>query len=333
MNYHFTRHQILENLPAYTLGALEPEEMLAMDRYLQQNPDPELLTLLQKSEEATTLLAIAAPPAPLPASAKEKLMARVQASLPDRSTQKKDETPLSLSSVGTMNDKDASWTFSEWLKGLFSGAVRSLAWAAVGAFLVLLLLGGYLNQLRRDFTDLQNQITVFQDELKEAHNEIEFLQNQLKQAQAEIERLQNQTVNLQANNSGLQKINNNLQQRLDIYDQQLALLATSPHQVTLSGTDQAPTSSGTLFFGDSEGVLVLDGLPRLSEDETYQLWLIPAEGDPLSVGLVDASDEATKSQTISLPPNAQEYAAVGLSQEPAGGSPSPTLVVMLGLAN
>jgi len=329
MSHHFTRRQILENLPAYVLGALEPEEMLAVDRCLQENPDPELLARWQELEEATTWLAVAAPLAPLPPSAKEKLMTRVQADLvaspselqqEQKALQRALKPPIPLSSSTTgKSPHQAPESLLTWLVGWFFGAARPLAWAAVGAFVVALLAGGYISQLQGNLSEARVQIDSFQSQLQEAY--------------AQVDLLENNVGKLEASNQALQQINHSLQQQVEQNQNQLAVLATTQDQVALLGTEEAPASSGTLFFGDEEGLLVLDGLPPLSEEETYQLWLIPAEGDPLSVGLVELFDETTKSQPISLPPNAQEYAAVGLSQEPAGGSPTPTLVVMLGLAN
>src|SRR5688572_27044407 len=72
-------NQVLDLLPAYALGALEPEEMLAVDAYLNQHQ--ELLIRLRNAEEAAAHLAHAAPPVPLPATAKARLMSRVQADL------------------------------------------------------------------------------------------------------------------------------------------------------------------------------------------------------------------------------------------------------------
>lgn len=296
--------------------------MLAVDRYLQENSDPELLTQWQKLEESTTWLALAAPAAPLPALAKEKLMARVQTSLVTSPSQQKQQQKalFRAPTATTKSPRQAPEpeSLASRLAGWFFGAARPLAWAAVGAFVMALLAGSYINQLQGDANQARVQIETLQTELQEAY--------------AQVDLLEGEVSSLSASNQALQQINHALQQKMDDHQNQLAVLATYQDQVALSGTEEAPSSSGTLFFGDSEGLLVLDGLARLSEDETYQLWLIPAEGDPLSVGLVPLSDQASYSQTISLPGDAQEYAAVGLSQEPAGGSPSPTLVVMLGFA-
>lgn len=75
MNTQLTHNQVLELLPAYVLGALEPDEMLAVDAYIRSHP--ELMPGIDEAERALTQLAYTAPDAPLPASAKMRLLERV----------------------------------------------------------------------------------------------------------------------------------------------------------------------------------------------------------------------------------------------------------------
>ncbi|MGH2541487.1 MAG: anti-sigma factor domain-containing protein, partial [Ardenticatenaceae bacterium] len=73
------------------------------------------------------------------------------------------------------------------------------------------------------------------------------------------------------------------------------------------------------------------GLAPLSEAQSYQLWLIPADGAPVPAGLLVVEGAQPSSQDIAVPPGAQDYAAVGVSVEPSGGSPAPTgPIVLLG---
>jgi anti-sigma-K factor RskA len=76
--------------------------------------------------------------------------------------------------------------------------------------------------------------------------------------------------------------------------------------------------------GGSAAVLRGEGLPPLPPDRTYQLWLIGANGVPVSAGVFqsDADGEALLIFQPTAPLN--EIAAIGISTEPAGGSPAPT---------
>src|SRR5687768_7217828 len=78
-----TREEILELLPAFVVGALDRDEMLAVDEYLQAHP--ELMTRLHELEATAATLAYATPPQPLPRSMLSKVINRAQASLPPKS--------------------------------------------------------------------------------------------------------------------------------------------------------------------------------------------------------------------------------------------------------
>jgi anti-sigma-K factor RskA len=128
----------------------------------------------------------------------------------------------------------------------------------------------------------------------------------------------------------LQQINQSLQSRLDASDRQLAVLASQT--IPLAGQEAAPSASGALYVGQGESVLVLSGLDVLPESQTYQLWLIPADGAPVPSGLLALRQPDVDSLTVTLPDAPANYAAVGVSIEPAGGSAEPTgPIVLVGL--
>jgi anti-sigma-K factor RskA len=109
--------------------------------------------------------------------------------------------------------------------------------------------------------------------------------------------------------------------------------ATAPggmRAVPLSATDAAPQATGfVLISTDGEdGALIVDGLPPLAESQQYQVWLI-RDGQRTS-GAVFSTDEKSYGGTrIRAPRSLLEYAAVGITIEPTGGSPEPTGVEVL----
>jgi len=110
--------------------------------------------------------------------------------------------------------------------------------------------------------------------------------------------------------------------------------ATSPggmRAVPLSAVDSASSATGfVLISTDGEdGALVVDGLPPLGESQQYQLWLI-RDGQRTS-GAVFSTDENSYGGTrIRAPLSLLDYSAVGITIEPAGGSPQPTGPRVLG---
>jgi anti-sigma-K factor RskA len=77
MSIKLDDNQARELLPLYALGALEPEDMLRMESYLEQHA--ELRRSLAEVEEALRFLSYAAPEAPLPPEARRQLIERVRA--------------------------------------------------------------------------------------------------------------------------------------------------------------------------------------------------------------------------------------------------------------
>lgn len=71
-----------------------------------------------------------------------------------------------------------------------------------------------------------------------------------------------------------------------------------------------------------KGAITVTGLPAAPDGKTYQLWYVGADDVARSAGLLDAEADGTASMVLEGDPNSA--AAVGMTVEPAGGSPSPT---------
>lgn len=270
-------HEIEELLPAYALGALEPEEMLAVDAYLERQR--RLLARLAEVEDAVAHLAHSAPTVPLPADGKARLLARARTSVtPQHEPQRPHPMP---------RPRQQAPRWSWW---------RGAAVVALAAALVLALLTS--------------------------------------QMQARVGALSAEVATLREANEALRQQNVSLTDELRIRQGQVARIARAERVVPLPGTEAAPEARGTLYLSAAEGIIVLDGLDPLPASQTYELWLIPAEGAPLPAGLlaVASSSEPTWVD-VTLPPAVTDFAAVGVSVEPAGGSTAPTgPIVLLGSA-
>jgi hypothetical protein len=153
------------------------------------------------------------------------------------------------------------------------------------------------------------------------------MQNRLGQVQAEASRLRMENEQLQQNYQILQ-------QQLQSEQARLAFIANTPPEraILIPGTGEAPQASGQLFVGDgNQALLALRDLAPLTSEQTYQLWLIPADEAPVPAGLLSVEANTPTWLTVQIPPEAKNFAAVGVSIEPAGGSPAPTgPIVLLG---
>ncbi|MEU6860784.1 anti-sigma factor [Glycomyces sp. NPDC046736] len=76
-----------------------------------------------------------------------------------------------------------------------------------------------------------------------------------------------------------------------------------------------------------DAVVVVSDLAALSEDRAYQLWLVDAEGQQ-SAGVMDPGD----SSATMLVEGLGDADLIGVTEEPAGGSTSPTLPMIADVA-
>lgn len=303
----FTQEEIVELLPGFALGALEPEEMLAVESYLQSHP--EWQERLQVFEDVAASLAHAAPRAALPARAKERLMGRVYAEAPATQTRKH---PLAATVVPTPRPQMRGLRSiprrpkpSEAAPGPNWFGVLWRSMAVAGATAAIVLLAALTWQLRGRVAELSSQLAL----------------------------VQGQMTQLQEENTRLQQLNTSLQEQLQRQEGQLALFTHADQIITLTGTEAAPTARGKFARQADAGILVLDGLPPLPSDQVYQLWIIPPDGPSLPADLIQIASPETATVEVAIAPEHSNLIGVGISVEPAGGSQTPTTIVLLGTLN
>jgi anti-sigma-K factor RskA len=101
--------------------------------------------------------------------------------------------------------------------------------------------------------------------------------------------------------------------------------------IALLGTEDAPDAIGTIIVstdGD-HGAIVVDGLDPLDAAHQYQVWLIK-DGQRTSGGVFSVDEDGYGVLWLSSPQSLASYDAVGITVEPAGGSPGPTGIKVLG---
>ena len=84
---------------------------------------------------------------------------------------------------------------------------------------------------------------------------------------------------------------------------------------------------GTLLLDKDRNVALLTtwDLPQLQADQTYQIWLIDPQGGRTSAGIFLPETELPFTSTSIFSTSAlSEYVGLGVTVEPAGGSPQPT---------
>lgn len=106
----------------------------------------------------------------------------------------------------------------------------------------------------------------------------------------------------------------------------IAMLAY-PNTHSLAIQADVQDLAGSLLVDEDikTAVLFLWNLPELPESQTYQVWLIDADGNRASGGLFTAEDaRGYTTAIIKAPAPIGSFAGIGVTVEPVGGSESPT---------
>ena len=103
------------------------------------------------------------------------------------------------------------------------------------------------------------------------------------------------------------------------------LTASDTMKVTLVSGASRPVPEGRAFYHLRKGLIFYaSNLPVLPSNRTYQLWLVPAVGNPISAGVFRVDSRGNGQILLpNLPPDITAT-AFAVTLEPAGGVPQPT---------
>lgn len=124
-----------------------------------------------------------------------------------------------------------------------------------------------------------------------------------------------------------QRAQSKVAQQVDQQRSTVAYILSAPYKVEKSfvAAADAPGAHAQLHYipTSREGVLVASALPRQAADRSYQVWGRGKEG-PVSLGLLRLDEKGNGLILLEAPVPFNQFEAVGVSLEPAGGSPLPT---------
>jgi anti-sigma-K factor RskA len=108
----------------------------------------------------------------------------------------------------------------------------------------------------------------------------------------------------------------------ELYTQLVAQAGSSQYGIVAGEVDDEVSGNLIISSDGKQAVLCIWYLPSIAHDETFQMWLIDASGARTSGGLFQA-DPAQEAVYIRVPfdQSVTAYKGVGVSLEPAGGSP------------
>jgi anti-sigma-K factor RskA len=94
--------------------------------------------------------------------------------------------------------------------------------------------------------------------------------------------------------------------------------------VALASQPGMPKGDVRVMYNAKMGMAMCDGwVDPAPANKSYQLWLVPMDGKPISAGLIEPSTGPMKPWTVKLPPGV-EAKAFAITLEPEGGMPQPT---------
>lgn len=136
-----------------------------------------------------------------------------------------------------------------------------------------------------------------------------------------------------------EQLNRQLADLRNTVQQQQQELAETRHQADLIAAREtlvvplwsqkgAPDAHGEgharVLYNAKEGMMTYDGwLPAAPADKSYQLWLVPMNGTPISAGVFNPRNGEMSHMMKKLPAGVTAK-AFAVSLEPAGGMPQPT---------
>jgi anti-sigma-K factor RskA len=138
---------------------------------------------------------------------------------------------------------------------------------------------------------------------------------------------------LRTENKELHRQTRELQGRQQMLDAELTRartvleLLTAPQtmKVTLVAGEAHPAPQGKVFYHPQKGLLFyVANLPALPSSKTYQLWLVPTQGNPVSAGIFQTDAYGNGEVILPSLPVGLRAKAFAVTIEPVGGVPQPT---------
>ena len=185
-----------------------------------------------------------------------------------------------------------------------------LSWATAAAALAVLALGGLtwgglLQTQVNDLKEDSDRFAVLYDELERRGETVDILQGALTEAAFRQDYLQS---------------------LVQEQDQAMRVVALGEQsREDLVGAPASRAKGEYLWSADEGlGVLFLINLPQLSEDSTYQLWLVNDSGDRVSGGAFMPQTDGSARLLVRASELTGTLAGLAVTEEPRGGSETPT---------
>lgn len=297
-----------EDLPAYALNALTPEERRRVEAYLSQYPEAweELVQYLEAAEH----MGMDVPAAEPPLSVREVIVSQA-------------DRDIFLTRIARQEARSARPSFTErftvWLRPARMAYVGTTA-ALLAVVSIAIVFGMENARLRSEVDDLRTDISTELAQVDDLRESVDQNKQLVSSQESEVARLT--AVNAALNEA--------------LKNQQWLTYVTENQQFRVPnwfvGGPQAPEANGTLAVKnfDDEAVFLVTGLPPAPEGHQYMLWLVN-EGVAEPMASFQVNEAGMARVEFQLPTNITAYDSAIVTQEPATAaySDSPGIEVMI----
>ena len=256
-----TRDELLDLIPLFAAGALEPAEADALRARLATG-DPELAAALAEAEATFTMLGRAVEPVAPPPAARNKLLATLgnrPADLPIRLHRRNPIIPILAGAVASIVVGIICW--------MASSTVAS--------------------------TPLKQQMVILEKDIEARDRELERREIRLRTLESLV----------QARNLEMYRLASELQ----------------------------PQAGGRVFVTPATGKwhVVFFDLHPPGEGKQYQLWFLTADSKAIPSTAFDVDKNGVATVIVTVPKDAGSITAAAITDEPTGGSPTPSGKIQL----
>lgn len=304
--------ELHELMLLYVIDGLDPDERAEMQRLLDTG-DAEAVRAYAEAAEVVAMLPETLDPIAPPSAMIEALVQRTKGA--DMTTRQAD-TP----STQTSHARPIA-VIGVWPKLAIAAAfVLGIGLTAV---VMLQVLGpeDATTASSEDWADITQLVAQQRQAIDEQQGEVQRLQEQLATIQdaKEIEQLK-KTIESQR-----LAIDEQRQYLGQLQESMALLVGPGVQQAELAGGEDVPDAQARLMWDPTTGQmrLLTRGLEPLKPGQTYQLWFVTKDGDPVSLGVFGVNEVAQTTaayvNTVPIVPNNVNVAAISI--EPAGGSP------------
>ncbi len=138
-------------------------------------------------------------------------------------------------------------------------------------------------------------------------------------------RLEGQLADLQHQIQAERSQNRAIEADRKLYDNVLAILsAPGTREASLKASGASLPEVRAYWNAQLGLVLAGQQVPLPAGDLTFQLWVVPKKGNPISAGIFRPNAQGTVLLVTTPQAKIAETAALAISEEPAGGRPQPT---------